>query len=112
MRIWFKSKRLARTFSSEAELRKAYGDAQARKIQVRMKALQSAPRLVDVPTIPPDRRHQLKGDRAGQFAVDIAQPYRIVFEPKAARTQGKGGKIDLAEVTEIVILGVEDYHGD
>ncbi|HOX32829.1 MAG TPA: hypothetical protein PLB91_10880 [Spirochaetales bacterium] len=112
MRIWFKSRKLERTFGSEAELRRAYGGERARKIRMRMMVLKSTPRLADVPTIPPDRCHQLKGDRRGEFAVDIAQPFRIVFEPKETGTKGKGGAIDLSEVTEIVILGVEDYHGD
>jgi proteic killer suppression protein len=74
--------------------------------------LKVAPRLSDVPTLPPDRCHGLKGDRRGEFAVDIAHPFRIIFKPKDGPSKGKGGKIDLSEVTEIVILNVEDYHGD
>jgi plasmid maintenance system killer protein len=112
MRIWFKTKKLERTFGSETELRKAFGVEQARKIQVRMLVLRSVARLADVPTIPPDRCHQLKGDRIGQFAVDVLQPHRLIFSPKSSVIKGKGGKIDPSEVSEIVILGVEDYHGD
>jgi plasmid maintenance system killer protein len=98
MRIWFKSKKLERTFGSDAELRKAFGQERARKIQMRMLVLRFSPRLA--------------GDRLGQFAVDVQQPYRLIIAPISMVTKGKGGKIDPSEVTEIVILGVEDYHGD
>jgi plasmid maintenance system killer protein len=112
MRIEFKTAKLARVFNSFAELQKAYGLERARKMALRMKVLEAAPSLADVPTVPPDRCHELKGDRQGEFAVDIAQPHRIIFRPTDARARGKGGKIDFGEVTQIVILGVEDYHGD
>ena len=112
MLIGFKTNKLSRIFNSMDLLKKTYGPEQARKIALRIKVLEAAPCLADVSTLPPERRHELKGNRKGQFAVDIAQPFRIIFLTKEAIPKGKGGRIDLSKVTKIVILGVEDYHGD
>lgn len=88
-----------------------YGDKNAKRITIRMAVLSAAPNLAAVPTSKPDRRHQLKGDRHGQFAVDIVHPFRLVFCPNhdpVPRTEDGG--IDLFRVTAIEILEVEDYH--
>jgi plasmid maintenance system killer protein len=77
----------------------------------RMSVLKSANNLSEVPTLPPERRHALTGQELGQFAVDIKQPYRIVFEPTIKPVpELQTGGLDLSKVTEITILEVEDYH--
>jgi len=68
--------------------------------------------LAEVPEQKPDRRHGLKGNRKGQFAVDVVYPYRLTFKPVDPVPMLEGGEIDLSRITEIVILRVEDYHGD
>ncbi|HPA63271.1 MAG TPA: type II toxin-antitoxin system RelE/ParE family toxin [Spirochaetota bacterium] len=111
MKIGFASQKLQKIFNSEKELKKAYGD-QSSKIKIRMKVLESAVNLEEVPHQKPERRHQLKGDRKNQFAVDLIQPYRLVFEPDSQIEFLSDGGIDLKQVTGIIILGVEDYHGN
>lgn len=44
------------------------------------------------------RCHPLKGNRKGQYAMDLVHPYRLVFEKI-------GNEIQIANVMEIV-----DYH--
>ena len=44
------------------------------------------------------RCHSLTGNRAGQYALDLVQPYRLIFTKI-------GNEIQIAEVQEIV-----DYH--
>ena len=44
------------------------------------------------------RCHPLYGDRLGQYAMDLIQPYRLIF------TQ-YGNTVDIVEIQEIV-----DYH--
>ena len=44
------------------------------------------------------RCHLLKGDRANQYAMDLSQPYRLIFTKQ-------GEEIQIAEIQEIV-----DYH--
>jgi proteic killer suppression protein len=109
--IFFKSNKLAKVLNEEARLKKDYGVKNARQIRLRMAVLAAASTLADVPTLPPDRRHQLTADRRGCFAVDAEHPFRIVFEPGHDPVPLKeDGGIDLRRVTAIIILEIVDYH--
>lgn len=44
------------------------------------------------------RCHPLKGDRKGQYAMELTQPYRLIFTKR-------GNEIQIVNVIEIV-----DYH--
>ena len=45
------------------------------------------------------------------FAVDLKQPYRLLFEPALIPFPKKeDGSTDLDKITAVRILGVEDYH--
>jgi proteic killer suppression protein len=111
LEISFKDSKLAKTCNSEKALVKAYGKANARKIMFRLSFLASAETLSDVPVMPPTRRHELKGSRKGQFAVDVQQPYRLIFEPANRPAQsGKKRGVDIGAVTAIRIIAIEDYH--
>lgn len=111
MDITFKTAKLEKTFNSEKMLIREYGAENARYIMRRMSVLRAAPVLAEVPNRNPERCHELKGNRKGQFAVDIKDPFRIVFIPNhdSLPLRDDGG-IDLARVTAITILDVEDYH--
>ncbi len=77
----------------------------------RMALLDLAGSLDQVPTRPPERRHQLTEDRKGQFSVDLVHPYRLVFTPNHEPVPlAEDGGINLQQVTEIKILEVIDYH--
>jgi proteic killer suppression protein len=109
--IWYRTNKLKKILDSEKEIKTAYGPDQAKKVMARMSVLKSANNLSEVPTLPPERRHALTGQELGQFAVDIKQPYRIVFEPTIKPVpELQTGGLDLSKVTEITILEVEDYH--
>ena len=112
MEIVFRSPKLQKTCSIERESKRQWGDQNAKKIRRRLADLQAADTLADVSTLPPAKCHPLHGDRAGKFAVDVQQPYRLIFEPANAPVpRKKDGGIDLTKVTRVRILGVEDYHG-
>lgn len=67
--------------------------------------------LAEISHLPPPRCHELEGQRAGQFAVDIDKNYRLIFTPDHDPVPRKDdGGIDLAQVTEITILEITDYH--
>jgi proteic killer suppression protein len=59
----------------------------------------------------PGRCHELKGDREGQLAIDLNQPYRIIFEPVGEELYKDDGGLDWNLVKSIRILSIEDYHG-
>lgn len=111
MEITFRTQKLKKTFDSERELKRTYGDRMARTIRKRLAILKNARSLSLVPTLPPDRLHLLTGNRSGQYAVDLVHPYRLILEPNhdpVPLTQDGG--IDKEEVTKITILEVVDYH--
>jgi len=111
MDIAFRKRRLEKVFNSEKELLKEYGKVKGRLIQRRMTFLRAAQCLADVPVEKPFRRHELRGKRKGQFALDLEQLYRLVFQVNHNPIPRKeDGGIDLKSVTAITILGVEDYH--
>ena len=111
MDIAFRSRKLEKTFNSARELQKAFGAQMAKVIMNRLAVLAAARTLALVPTTPPDRRHQLRGDRDEQFAVDLVHPDRLVFEPNHDPLPRKDdGGIDLEQVTAITIIEVIDYH--
>ena len=112
VRVGFASRKLQNIFNSGKELVRTYGSAQAGKIRLRMKVLESAINLAEVPSQKPDRRHQLKGNRKEQFAVDLVHPFRLVFRPDGQPGLLPGGGLDLTSITGVIILGVEDYHGE
>jgi len=109
--IVFKSQRLAQIFNSEIILTKKYGIKVSRAIMIRMSVLSNARTLDLVPKTPPERCHQLKGSRKGQFAVDLDKTLRLIFKPNHEQTPRlDDGGIDLNGVTAIEILDVTDYH--
>ena len=111
MDILFKTRKLAKVFNSERELRKQYGDRMAKTIAMRLAVLKHARTLSMVPATPPERRHRLAGKRKEQFAVDLVHPYRLIFEPH----DGAGATIDAGNretggVTAITVVEIVDYH--
>lgn len=60
----------------------------------------------------PGKCHQLHADRAGEFAVNLWGPYRLIFEPNHDPLPlFDDGGIDKSKVTNIRIKEVDDYHG-
>ena len=111
MDIDFARARLEKMFNTDSALKKAYGDRMVRTIAMRMAMLRHAPTLSKVPITKPDRRHQLKGNRAGQYAVDLVHPNRLVFEPNHNPVSRKAdGGIDTDQVTAITIIEIVNYH--
>ncbi len=111
MNITFRIRKLERVFNSADNLKRAYGRQRAKTIERRMAVLKAAPALASVPTRPPERRHMLQGKRHEQFAVDLDQPYRLVFRPDQDPLPRKDdGGLDVEKVTTVKIVEVIDYH--
>jgi len=57
------------------------------------------------------RPHPLKGDRAGEFVVDLESGKRLVFKPDNDSILSQGdGSIDWSKVTAVCIVFIGDYH--
>ena len=111
MEINFVNTKLAKIFNQEKLLRKEYGEEKSRITMKRMAVLKAASNLSQIPHKKPERRHELSGRIKGEFAVDLRQPFRLVFRPNHVPLPRKeDGGIDLEGVTSITIIRVEDYH--
>lgn len=110
MEIDFTSSKMEKTFNSVKLLQREYGEV-APSIMRRMSVLQNASSLSMVPDLPPDKRHELFGERLGCFAVYLKHPFRLVFEPNVRPFPIKDdGGYDLDAIKAIRILEVVDYH--
>lgn len=111
MVISFNNKKLQKVCSIAAEAIKAYGADRAKKLMQRMAELSAAPTLKDISYLPPPRCHELQGDRKGTFSVDLAHPYRLLFEPDHDPVpQKEDGGIDTSRVTAVLVKNIEDTH--
>lgn len=108
MEIRFKDKRVRELCEMQAAAERKLGAACARKLRTRLSDLDSAKRVSDLVAGNP---HPLKGDRAGQFALDLAGGVRLVFSPdhEPCPTRPDGG-IDWSLVTIARIEFIGDYH--
>lgn len=62
--------------------------------------------------VPAANCHPLIGDRKGQFAVHVKQPYRLIFEPAGGQVEANDeNRVNFERVKAVRILEVEDYHG-
>ena len=111
MLIYFKSRKLQKICSKENEAIMKLGLKMARKLQQRMMELSAAPCLDDISKLPPPRCHPLKGDRTGQFSVDLDHPYRLIFIPTDNPVpEKKDGSLDLAKIDSVEIIDIVDTH--
>ena len=113
MDISFSSRSLQRACNSEKELIRCWGKERGHIIGRRLQQLAAADNLLIISAVRPLKFHRLKGKRAGQFAVDVDYPYRIIFE-STGKIQAKkpDGGLDLLRITKIMIIEVVNYHGD
>jgi proteic killer suppression protein len=110
MDIEFASNRLRKLCASDRELRRALGDAGAKKVRAHIASLRAADALEEFRFLP-GRCHELKGDRAGQLALVLPDGKRLIFEPAANPAPvKKDGGLDWAAVRAVRILELADYH--
>ena len=110
MKISYKSNKLERSLTKVKEMQKAFG-TMAKKVNQRMKELSASANIEVLKTIPAANCHELKGNRKGQFAIDISGNYRLIFVPDHDPIPVKEDKsIDCIKITDIQVIGTEDYH--
>lgn len=109
--ITFRTRKLERELNSKRRLQQEYGERMARLIKMRLAVLENAANLAEAQARLTMGLHQLRENRAGQFAVYLVHPYRLIFRPNHNSIPLKDdGGINLTEVTAITIIEVVDYH--
>ena len=85
-----------------------FGPESAKKLKRRLAELHAAQVVVELVA---GRPHPLSHDREGQFALDLHGGHRLVFKPTREPPPRKpDGSIFWAQVTEVTILEIGDYH--
>lgn len=108
MKVVYKTKKLKRQCEDPRIAQKDYGVKIGNKLTQRVGELIAATSLLDIKHIPSAKLHRLKGTRANEYAVDLVQPYRLVFAPILKEN------MDITELQSINIIRIEevvDYHG-
>lgn len=107
--IEWADRKLGKACAKDALGRRRFGDQRWRVLRRRLGELMAAPTLADLRGV--DRFHALSADRAGQYAMALDGPYRIVFAPVEPVPRLTDGGVDEARVDRVEVLEVVDYHG-
>ena len=102
---------MQKTCSKDKEMKKFNGDELSGKLKQRLMELRAARSLADISYLPPPRCHELSGNKAGHFTVDVKHPYRLLFVPDHNPIPRKtDGGIDRTRITAIEIIDICDTH--
>src|SRR5438309_2851012 len=113
MEVFISDKKLCRAIE-DGSLSGRYGAVMAKKILLRLDGFRAADSLADFwpPKSGPERCHELVGELAGTFTVDVKQPYRLLFKsvekdpPKDRTDEQKRWE----SITSIEVYSVENTH--
>ena len=110
MDVLFVTNKLEKEFNTQKLLIKRHGDRRAKIIGRRLQALRAANVLEDLRNMP-GHLHELSENRAETFAIDLDQPYRLIFETANDPIPRKeDGGLEWSSITAVRILEVENYH--
>ena len=108
MKFNFKDKKIRELCEKRAVADKKLGADCARKLRARLDDLDAVSRVTELTAGNP---HPLKGDRLGQFALDLTGGWRLVFAPDHDPCPVRDDlSIDWTQVTIIIIEYIGDYH--
>jgi proteic killer suppression protein len=110
VKISFGDKKLEKLANDYRKCQKELGQKRAKLFNRRLSDLLNAQTLEDVRYLP-GHYHELKEDRKGQWACDLDQPYRLIFEPQVKPIPtDKSGKYIWLEIKGVEIIDITDYH--
>jgi proteic killer suppression protein len=110
MNITFSNKKLAKLANNDRKLHKEFGKIRAEKFRLRLYQLHNAKNLEDVRYFP-GHFHELTNNRKGQWACDLDQPYRLIFEPhENPIPTDNDGKYIWFEIKGIEVIEINNYH--
>lgn len=98
MDVRYKNKKLQKICTDAETTRASYGKEMARQIHFRIDQLKVAESVQKLISGRIGRCHRLEGKRQGEYAMDLQQPYRLIF-----RELGTGIQI-------VMVLEIMDYH--
>ena len=111
MDIIFQNKKLEKIAFDPKKCAKELGPRRAELFLMRMRDLYRAYNLEDVRHLP-GHYHELSGYRKGQWACNLDQPYRLIFEPHEDPIPiDNNGRYIWIEIKGVEIVEITNYHG-
>jgi proteic killer suppression protein len=108
--ITFASKKLKKIANDDRKMVKDLGKVRADKLRTRLSQLQDAATLEDVRYLP-GNYHELTGDRKGQWACELDQPYRLIFTPhEDPIPTNEHGQYIWPQILGIEVIEIINYH--
>ena len=111
MKLEYSSTKLEKQCATDRSRQRAFGPDRASRLRKRLSSLVAASNLEELRNMP-GRLHELTGDRAGQFSMDLDHPYRLILEPVIdpdARNDHAEGFV-WSKLTHVRVLSIEDTH--
>ena len=107
MHILFEDKNLKKCATDRAYALKTLGQRRAQRYVDRLAQISDAANFEALRGLP-GHYHDLVGNRAGQWACDLDQPYRLIFKNT---NEGPVAQIVWANERTAKMLEIVDYHG-
>jgi proteic killer suppression protein len=98
--VKFKTRQLEICFQEYRKASQAFGDQVARRYIQRIKIIQQTRSIDELKLLPGLRCHALKGDRKGQYAVNLTGFHRLIFRLM-------GNQLEIVTIEE-----VSKHYGD
>jgi plasmid maintenance system killer protein len=115
MEIFASDSKLRSALEDKKVRQKVFGTDTAKKLAVRVTALEAADSLADFwpPNSGPERCHELLGKLAGTFSIDLNQPFRLLFRPVESNPppDRSDEQARWESIKAIEIVAIEDTHG-
>ncbi len=94
MEIQFKTNALQKQYKYSKEAIKAYGEQVGRKYILRINIIKESKNIDELKSISVLRCHALKGNRKGEWAINITGYYRLIFTLR-------GEDLEIARIEEV-----------
>lgn len=110
MEIAYKNKPIQTVCEDYKKAARKYNTLVADKLHAALNFIQAAENIRDVAKYPPFHFHDLKGDRAGCFAMDLGRRlgYRLIVRPKLKGRYAAPEEVFGTEALEIVVIQLEE----
>ena len=110
MKIDFADKELEKCANNDSYRLRKMGKIRAKLYKQRLDEIFSADTLEDLRNLP-GNYHELTNNRKGQWAVNLEQPYRLIFSPQSSEIPiDKSGKYIWNEIVDVIMIEIINYH--
>ena len=110
MKVTYKNKKLQKYAEDASFSVRKLGVIRSELYLKHVGDLMAAETLEDVRNLP-GRFHELKGNRKGQWACDLDQPFRMIFVPhEEPIPTNPDGQYIWIEIKGVEIIEIDNYH--